>query len=134
MTREEFTKLCDDYLNLNDCNIQIQKCPLNREISYHINGMGLVKYTNRDASVSLRDVGVYFPYGFKYYKISGNVIVNKKDGKSPAWMWTDYIKLGLMEDAEIRRRIVKLSENIRTMMKKIKKDQIKNAGAEYEIV
>ena len=134
MTREEFTELCQMYLeplSYNNIKTVIMKSNSEQSTAVYCGGTGVTKYDN---GYITNKKGVYFPYSFKYYKISGNVIVNKKDGKSPAWMWTDYIKLGLMEDAEIRRRIVKLSEDIRTMMKKIKKDQIKKCGTEYELV
>lgn len=131
MTREEYTELCKMYLeplNYNNIKTILDNC--SSEVAVYCGGVGVTKYDTGDIT---NRRGVYFPYSFRYDKRAERLRVNNVHGH-PTGTWNSYIMFKITEDDKIKEHIVKLSEDIRAMMKKERMNEIKKAGAEYELV
>lgn len=131
MTRDEYTELCQMYLeplNCNNIKTVLMKCSC--ETAVYCGGIGVTKYDSGDIT---NRRGVYFPYSFKYDKRAECVKINDVYGKA-TYTWDGYIKIKITEDDRIKEYIAKLSEDIRAMLKKERMSEIKKSGAEYEIV
>jgi hypothetical protein len=131
MTRDEYTELCKMYLeplNCNNIKTVLMKCSC--ETAVYCGGIGVTKYDTGDIT---NRRGVYFPYSFKYDKRIERVRVNDAYGKA-TYTWDGYIRFKITEDDRIKEYIAKLSKDIIAMLKKERMNEIKNCGAEYELV
>lgn len=130
MTRDEYTKLCQMYLeplNYNNIKTVIMKCSCVTAV--YCGGLGVTKYDS--GSISNR-IGVYFPYSFRYDKRVERVKINDVYGKA-TYTWDGYIRIKITEDDRIKEYIAKLSKDIRAMLKKERMKEIKNCGGEYVV-
>lgn len=130
MTRDEYIELCRMYLEpLSYDNIKTVMTIGKIETAIYCGGVGVTKYDTGDIT---NRKGVYFPYSFKYDKRKKCVKVNNVNG-IPTGTWNDYLIFKIYEDDKIKEHIVKLSVDIRAMMKKERINEIKKAGAEYVV-
>ena len=131
MTREEFTKLCQMYLeplSYNNIKTVIMKSNSEQSTAVYCGGTGVTKYDN---GYITNKKGVYFPYSLNYDKRSKHVKVKDAHGKVTG-SWYSYIKYKVTEDDKIKEHIIKLSADIRAMMTKERMSEIKNCGGEYD--
>ena len=129
MTREEYTELCQMYLEPLNCdNIKTTLIKGTIETGVYCGGVGVTKY---DTGFITNRRGVYFPYSFNYDKSTKRVKVNDVNGKATG-CWSSYIRFKLTEDDKIKWHIAKLSKDIRAMLKKERMSEIKKAGAKYD--
>ena len=130
MTRDEYTELCQMYLEpLSYNNIKTALIKGIAETAVYCGGIGVTKYDSGDIT---NRRGVYFPYSFKYDKRTERVKINDVYGKA-TYTWDGYIKIKITEDDRIKEYIAKLSKDIIAMLKKERMSEIKNCGAEYVV-
>lgn len=130
MTRDEYIELCQIYLEPLNCdNIKTTLMKGTIETAVYCGGIGVTKY---DTGFITNRMGVYFPYSFKYDKRSKHVKVKDAHGKVTG-SWNSYIRFKITEDDKIKEHIIKLSADIRAMMKKERMSEIKKAGAKYVV-
>ena len=133
MTRDEYTELCQMYLeplSFNNIKTVVMKGKSEQSTAVYCGGIGVTKY---DSGYITNKKGVYFPYSLKYDKRAERVRVSDTRG-NPVWSWDGYIRINLTEDNQIKEYIAKLSKDIIAMLKKERMKEIKNCGAEYELV